>query len=59
MWILYNYVTDFMEDLPTILDEQYSPNAGTELGIQVKDYMKDPVIIKMNRCKAEKAITKI
>ena len=59
MWLLHNFVITFKETFHRKLDQEYSPNAGTAMGEEIREKMVEPVSILSRRRETLEAIKKI
>ena len=59
MWLLHNFVIEFKEAFHRKLDQEYSPNAGTAMGEEIREKMVEPVTILSRRRETLEAIKKI
>ena len=59
MWLLHNFVIEFKETFHRKLDQEYSPNAGTAMGEEIREKMVEPVTILSRRRETLEAIKKI
>ena len=49
MWLMHNFVITFKDQFHRKLDQEYSPNAGTSMGEEVREKMVEPVSIRSKR----------
>lgn len=59
MWLLHNFVIEFKETFHRKLDQEYSPNAGTAMGEEVRDKMQESLSILSKRRETLEATKKL
>jgi len=59
MWLLHNFVIEFKETFHRKLDQEYSPNAGTAMGEEIRDKMVEPLNVLSKRRETLEAIKKL
>ena len=59
MWLMHNFVITFKDQFHRILDQEYSPNAGTAMGEEIREKMVEPISILSKRRDTIENIKKI
>ena len=59
MWILQNFVMEYKHDYYRKLDQEFSPNSGTEVAQEVKSRMEEKPSDIMKRNNTNLAISRI
>ena len=59
MWLMHNFVITFKDQFHRILDQEYSPNAGTAMGEEIREKMVEPISILSKRRETIENIKKI